>query len=170
MLSAETAAGQYPLETVQAVHRIAIEAEKEYFIQDRTRKLNQTFIKTDEAIAAAAIYTAAHLQIKAIAALTQSGNAAQWLSRADSEVPIYALSPDKFARRKLTLHRGVYPFPIQQENKNRDEILHEMEQVLLEQKVVENGDLVLLTFGEPIGSPGGTNTLKIVQIGEHREK
>ena len=170
MLSAETAAGQYPLETVQAVHRIAIEAEKEYFIQDRTRKLNQTFIKTDEAIAAAAIYTAEHLQIKAIAALTQSGNAAQWLSRADSEVPIYALSPDKFARRKLTLHRGVYPFPIQQENKNRDEILHEMEQVLLEQKVVENGDLVLLTFGEPIGSPGGTNTLKIVQIGEHREK
>lgn len=170
MLSAETAAGQYPLETVQAVHRIAIEAEKEYFIQDRTRKLNQTFVKTDEAIAAAAIYTAEHLQIKAIAALTQSGNAAQWLSRADSEVPIYALSPDKFARRKLTLHRGVYPFPIQQENKNRDEILHEMEQVLLEQKVVENGDLVLLTFGEPIGSPGGTNTLKIVKIGEHREK
>lgn len=170
MLSAETAAGQYPLETVQAVHRIAIEAEKEYFIQDRTRKLNQSFIKTDEAIAAAAIYTAEHLQIKAIAALTQSGNAAQWLSRADSEVPIYALSPDKFARRKLTLHRGVYPFPIEQENKDRDEILHEMEQVLLEQKVVENGDLVLLTFGEPIGSPGGTNTLKIIQIGEHRDK
>ncbi len=167
MLSAETASGQYPLETVQAVHRVCVEAEKEYqsfqHIERRTHQLKQT----DEAIAAAAIYTAEHLKVKAIAALTQSGNAAQWLSRADTEVPIYALSPEKIARRKLTLHRGVYPYPILQENKNRDEILREMEQVLLQQKVVNLGDLVMLTFGEPIGSPGGTNTLKIVKIGDH---
>ena len=171
MLSAETAAGQYPLETVQAVHRIALEAEKEYFIKFtkvHREKLAETLYKTDEAIAAATIFTAEHLQIKAIAALTQSGNAAQWLSRAGAEVPIYALSPNKFARRKLTLHRGVYPYPILQEGKNKDEILYEMEQVLLEQNVVESGDLVLLTFGEPIGSPGGTNTLKIIKIGENR--
>ena len=168
MLSAETAAGLYPLETVQAVHRIAIEAEKEYH---RTyRMLQPEMVRhTDEAIAAAAIYTAKHMKVQAIAALTQSGNAAQWLSRADAEVPIYALSPDKYARRKLTLHRNVYPFPILQEGKARDEILREMEQVLLEQKVVQHGDMVLLTFGEPIGSAGGTNTLKIVKIGEHRE-
>ncbi len=169
MLSAETAAGQYPLETVQAVHRIVIEAEKEYFSQHHARKLDQVFVKTDEAVAAAAIYTAQHLKVKAIAALTQSGNAAQWLSRADAEVPIYALSPDKFARRKLTLHRGVYPYPIEQKNRDRDEILQEMEQVLLQERAVNPGDLVLLTFGEPIGSPGGTNTLKIVKIGENRK-
>jgi len=169
MLSAETASGQYPLETVQAVHRVVMEAEKEYFSQYHAQKLDQVFVKTDESVAAAAIYTAQHLKIKAIAALTQSGNAAQWLSRADAEVPIYALSPDKFARRKLTLHRGVYPYPIRQEGKNRDEILQEMEQVLLQQKAVNIGDLVLLTFGEPIGSPGGTNTLKIVKIGENRQ-
>ncbi len=168
MLSAETASGQYPLETVEAVHRIVLEAEKEYFSQHHLPKPDPAFIKTDEAIAAAAIYTAQHLRVKAIAALTQSGNAAQWLSRADAEVPIYALSPDKLARRKLTLHRGVYPFPIVQEQKNRDEILREMEQVLLQQRVVSADDLVLLTFGEPIGSPGGTNTLKIVKIGENR--
>lgn len=168
MLSAETASGQYPLETVQAVHRVCMEAEKEYeSLQHADRRTHQ-LKQTDEAIAAAAIYTAQHLKIKAIAALTQSGNAAQWLSRADTEVPIYALSPEKIARRKLTLHRGVYPYPILQENKNRDEILHEMEQVLLQQKVVNPGDLVMLTFGEPIGSPGGTNTLKIVKIGERR--
>ena len=166
MLSAETAAGQYPLETVQAVHRVVIEAEKEYFSHLHVQKLDQVFVKTDEALAAAAIYTAKHLKVKAIAALTQSGNAAQWLSRADAEVPIYALSPDKFARRKLTLHRGVYPYPIRQEDKNIDEILQEMEQVLLQQKVVNTGDLVLFTFGEPIGSLGGTNTLKIVKLGE----
>lgn len=168
MLSAETAAGQYPLETVQAVHRVVLEAEKEYFSEQHAQKLDQVFAKTDEAVAAAAIYTAQHLKVKAIAALTQSGNAAQWLSRADAEVPIYALSPDKLARRKLTLHRGVYPYPIEQANKNRDEILQEMEQVLLQQKVVNPGDTVLLTFGEPIGSPGGTNTLKIVKVGENR--
>lgn len=169
MLSAETAAGQYPLETVEAVHRIVIEAEKEYFSQHHALKLDQVFVKIDEAVAAAAIYTAQHLKVKAIAALTQSGHAAQWLSRADAEVPIYALSPDKFARRRLTLHRGVYPYPIEQANKNKDEILQEMEQVLLQQKVVSAGDLVLITFGEPIGSPGGTNTLKIIKIGENRQ-
>jgi len=169
MLSAETAAGQFPLETVQAVHRVVMEAEKEYINQDHAQKADQVYLKTDETIAAAAIYTAKHFKVKAIAALTQSGNAAQWLSRADAEVPIYALSPDKYARRKLTLHRGVYPFPIEQGGKNRDEVLHEMEQVLLQQKMVNLGDLVLLTFGEPIGSPGGTNTLKIVKISENRQ-
>jgi pyruvate kinase len=169
MLSAETAAGQYPLETVQAVHRVVMEAEKEYYIHPHAQKLDQVFVRTDEAIAAAAIYTAQHLKVKAIAALTQSGNAAQWLSRADSEMPIYALSPDKYARRKLTLHRGVYPFPIEQGDKNKEEILREMEHVLLQQKMVNLGDVVLLTFGEPIGSPGGTNTLKIVKIGENKQ-
>jgi pyruvate kinase len=169
MLSAETAAGQFPLETVQAVHRVVMEAEKEYYIQSHVQKLDQVFVRMDEAIAAAAIYTAQHLKVTAIAALTQSGNAAQWLSRADSEMPIYALSPDKYARRKLTLHRGVYPFPIEQGDKKRDEVLQEMEQVLLQQKMVNVGDIVLLTFGEPIGSPGGTNTLKIVKIGSNRQ-
>ncbi len=168
MLSAETAAGQFPLETVQAVHRVVMEAEKEYIIQYHAQKTDSVFLKTDETIAAAAIYTAKHFKVKAIAALTQSGNAAQWLSRADAEVPIYALSPDKYARRKLTLHRGVYPFPIEQANKHKEEILREMEQVLLQQKMVSLGDVVLLTFGEPIGSPGGTNTLKIVKIGENK--
>ena len=165
MLSAETAAGQYPLETVQAVHRVVMEAEKEYLSQYHAQKSDEVFVRTDETIAAAAIYTAKHFKVKAIAALTQSGNAAQWLSRADAEVPIYALSPDKYARRKLTLHRGVYPYPISQDNKNKDEVLQEMEQVLLQQEVVSPNDLVLLTFGEPIGTPGGTNTLKIVKIG-----
>lgn len=168
MLSAETATGQFPLETVQAVHRVVMEAEKEYIIQYHAQKTDQVFLKTDETIAAAAIYTAKHFKVKAIAALTQSGNSAQWLSRADAEVPIFALSPDKYARRKLTLHRGVHPFPIEQANKNRDEILQEMEQVLLQHKMVNLGDVVLLTFGEPIGSPGGTNTLKIVKIGENK--
>jgi len=170
MLSAETAAGKFPLETVQAVHRVCIEAEKEYDSQHKlSERRARHFEKTDEATAMAAIYIADNFSIQAIAALTQSGNAAQWLSRADTAVPIYALSPDKVARRKLTLHRGVYPYPIDQAGKNRDDILREMEQVLLQNGAVKSGDLVLLTFGEPIGSPGGTNTLKIVKVGENRK-
>lgn len=170
MLSAETASGQYPLETVQAMHRVCIEAEKECeSLHDVARHVGR-LQHIDEAIAAAAIFTAQHLNVKVIAALTQSGNVAQWLSRANSSVPIYALSPDKVARRKLTLHRNVYPYPIDQKNKNRDEILREMEQVLLSTEAFQAGDTVLLTFGEPIGSPGGTNTLKIITIGENRPK
>ncbi len=178
MLSAETASGQYPLETVQAMHRVCIEAEKECenlhdvarHIVNMQGGLQGSLQHIDEAIAAAAIFTAQHLNVKVIAALTQSGNAAQWLSRANSSVPIYALSPDKVARRKLTLHRNVYPYPIDQKDKNRDEILREMEQVLLSTEAFQAGDTILLTFGEPIGSPGGTNTLKIITIGENRPK
>lgn len=168
MLSAETAAGQYPIQTVLAVHRVCIEAEKEYENLHQINQRSQRLQQTDEAVAAAAIFTAQSFNVKVIAALTQSGNAAQWLSRADSSVPIYALSPDKVARRKLTLHRNVFPYPIEQNDKNTDEILREMEQVLLNNNAVEAGDTVLLTFGEPIGSTGGTNTLKIIKIGEHR--
>jgi len=169
MLSAETAAGQYPLETVQAVNRVCLEAEKEYEgLYPIDRRAKSSTKQPDEAIALAAIYTARQLQVKAIAALTQSGNAAQWLSRSDSNVPIYALSPNKVARRKLTLHRNVFAFPIEQEGKNKEEILREMEQVLLRHGAVAIGDTILITFGEPIGSPRGTNTLKIVKIGELR--
>lgn len=169
MLSAETAAGQYPLETVHAVNRVCLEAEKEYEgLYPIDRRAKSSTKQPDEAIALAAIYTARQLQVKAIAALTQSGNAAQWLSRSDSNVPIYALSPNKVARRKLTLHRNVFAFPIEQEGKNKEEILREMERVLLRHGAVAIGDTILITFGEPIGSPRGTNTLKIVKIGELR--
>lgn len=167
MLSAETAAGQYPLETIQAVHRVAVAAEKEYFTRADARVRKDAFNKTDESIAMATIYIAQRLEVRAIATLTQSGNTAHWLAQTDNMVLIYALSPDRVARRKLTLYRGVFPFPINQEGKDRDEILREMQDILLKEAVVENGDRVILTFGEPIGHPGGTNTMKIVTIGQN---
>jgi pyruvate kinase len=169
MLSAETAAGHYPLETIQAVNRVALASEKEYFKRFDSRVRRDAFTKTDESIAMATIYIAQRLKVKAIATLTQSGNTANWLAQADNMVPIYALSPDRVARRKLTLYRGVFPFPIEHEGRDKDEILREMEDVLLKEKVVENGDMVILTFGEPIGHPGATNTMKIVKVGEHRK-
>lgn len=164
MLSGESAVGRYPLQAVQAMHRVCLEAEREYLAQEHQRRAPIQFQRVDEAVAMAAIYTAQHLKIKAIAALTQSGASARWLSRGDTEVPIYALAPEKSVRSKLTLNRGVYPFPIDQSGKDRDLILQEMENTLLRHGVVQPGDLVLLTFGEPIGEPGDTNTMRIVRI------
>ncbi len=169
MLSAETAAGQYPLETIEAVHRVAVAAEKEYFTRFDSGVSRSEFNKSDESIAMATIYIAQRLKVRAIATLTQSGNTAHWLAQKDNMALIYALSPNRVARRKLTLYRSVFPYPIDQEGKGRDEILREMQDILLKEAVVENGDRVILTFGEPIGNPGGTNTMKIVTIGQNIE-
>jgi len=169
MLSAESAAGQYPVQAVQAMHRVCLEAEKEYDIDHQMRRVTRQFLRIDEAIAMATIFMAQHLQVKAIAALTQSGTSALWLSRSSTQVPIYGLSPERATRRKLTLFRGVYPYPVDQKGKDRDKILQEMEEELLRRGVVKPGDLVLMTFGEPIGKSGGTNTMTVVKVGEHLE-
>jgi pyruvate kinase len=84
-------------------------------------------------------------------------------------VPIYALSSEKDTRRKLTLFRNVYPFPFEQSTDDRDQILYEAEEELRRRGAARDGDLILLTIGEPIGKSGGTNTLKIVKVGEHRK-
>ena len=169
MLSAETAAGQFPVEAISAMHRVCMEAEKDYDSQHLTPKFNEQFQRIDESIAMATIYTAQHLNVKAIAALTQSGSSVLWLSRSNTTVPIYALTTERDTRRKLTLYRGVYPYRIDRTN-DRDQLLLEAEEELLRRGAVRDGDLILLTIGEPIGYAGSTNTMKIVQVGEHRGK
>ncbi len=169
MLSAETAAGKYPIETVEAVNRVCIEAEKEYEGMRLRQRIMDQFGKLDEAIAMAAVYTARHYDIKAIVALTQSGSTALWLSRADTSVPIYALSPLSVTRRRLKLYRGVYPCPMMIDSHDRDEVLFYAEDEVMRQGGAALGDTVLITNGEPIGKAGSTNTLKIVKVGEHRQ-
>ena len=170
MLSAESAAGKYPVEAVEAMHRVCYEAEKDYDSQHlQEQRLPRQFERIDQAIAMSAVHVAAHLnKVKAIASLTQSGTSVMWLSRSNTLVPIYALSSEKVTRRKLTLFRGVYPYPFEQNTEDRDQILHDAEEELRARGAVEDGDLILLTIGEPIGKSGGTNTLKIVKVGEHR--
>lgn len=168
MLSAETAAGQYPIETVEAVNRVCIEAEKEYDNRILKHRKTDQFGKMDEAIAMATIYTAEHFDLKAIAALTQSGSTALWMSRTNTAVPIYALSPLNTTRRRLKLYRGVFPCPMELDSHDRDLVLDYVEEELLRQQAVVDGDAVIITIGEPIGSAGSTNTMKIVKIGEHR--
>ena len=169
MLSAESAAGQYPVEAIGAMDRVCREAERDDDDSQTFKKDTRQFQRIDESIAMAALYTAEHLKVKAIAAMTQSGAAVMWLSRSNTSVPIYALTPQKDTRRKLTLFRGVYPFRFDQTTEDRDQILEEAENELLRRGLVQDGDLILLTIGEPVGVSGGTNTLKIVKVGEHRQ-
>ncbi len=168
MLSAETASGKYPVETVESMARICIEAERSAEVTLDREFLDRVFTRIDQSIAMAAIWTAHHLKVKAIAALTQSGSTALWMSRLNCGVPIYALTPDAESLARMVLYREVYPLLMKQQHTDRDLLLAEAEQLLIERGVVQNGDLIVLTIGEPIGSAGGTNTLKIVRVGEHQ--
>jgi pyruvate kinase len=172
MLSAETAAGRYPVESIAAMNRVCLEAEKDFDSQmvassNLRQRANESFQRVDESIALATVYTANHLHVKAIASLTQSGSTVKWMSRTNTQVPIYALTPEKETRRKLTLYRGVYPFRFDQQSLDRDLILQAAEDELKRRGAAQDGDLILLTIGEPINQAGGTNTMKIVRVGEH---
>ena len=164
MTSAETAAGRYPVETVEAMAAICLEAEKSEVVQLDTDFLNQTFARIDQSIAMGALFTAYHLGVKAIAALTDSGATALWMSRHRIHVPIYAMTPNLASQRKMQLYRNVVPLPLQSST-DRDEALEQAEELLLAQGAVQHGDFIVLTIGEPMGQAGGTNTLKIVRVG-----
>ncbi|MCX7176762.1 MAG: pyruvate kinase [Proteobacteria bacterium] len=167
MLSAETASGKYPVETIESMARICLEAEKSAEVTLDNDFLDRVFTRIDQSVAMAAIWTAHHLKVKAIAAMTQSGSTALWMSRLNSGLPIYALTPEIASRYRMSLYRNVFPLLMKQNHTNRDHLLWEAEQLLIEQGAVVPGDLIVITIGEPIGSPGGTNTLKIVRVGDH---
>jgi pyruvate kinase len=167
MLSAETATGQYPVETVTAMARVCVEAEKENVLGAIERRREGAPSDVEEAIARATIFTANNLKIKAVAAMTQSGKTVLLMSRLPNSVPIYALSADASTRRKVTLFRGVYPVKFKG-MRDPEKSLEMAEDELLERGAVESGDYMVLTIGEPYGIAGGTNTMKIVRVGEHR--
>src|SRR6266850_235962 len=170
MLSAETASGKYPVETVQAMDRICIEAEQTQPLNLEQDFLNRVFTRVDQSIAMAALFTAYHLKVKAIASLTESGSTALWMSRLNCGVPIYALTAQTFTRYRCTLFRDTYPLMVKYVGHDREELLAEAEAVLVANGVVQKGDLIVITIGEPIGKSGGTNTMKIVKVGEHRNR
>jgi pyruvate kinase len=169
MLSAESASGMYPVETIEAMHRICIEAEHTQPVSLDQDFLNRVFTRVDQSIAMAGLFTAFHLKVKAIATLTESGSTALWMSRLNCGVPIYALTAQTATRYRCALFRDVYPLMVKYVGTDREGLLAEAEKVLVENSVVNEGDLIVLTIGEPIGKSGGTNTMKIVKVGEHRK-
>jgi pyruvate kinase len=167
MLSAETASGLYPVEVVEAMHRICLEVEQTQPLNLEQDFLNRVFTRVDQSIAMGALFTAYHLKVKCIAALTESGSTALWMSRLNCGVPIYALTSQTATRYRCALFRDVYPLMVKYVGHDREELLAEAEKTLFQNKVVKEGDLIVLTIGEPIGKAGGTNTMKIVKVGEH---
>jgi pyruvate kinase len=167
MLSAETAAGKYPVETVAAMARVCVEAEKEDTLS-REREPHAPLGEVEEAIARATVFTSNNLDIKAVASLTQSGKTVLLMSRMHTAVPIYAMSSVVETRRRVTLFRGVYPVKFKGA-RNPEIALNLAEDELLKRGAVQNGDYIVLTIGEPFGKAGGTNTMKIVKVGEHRK-
>jgi pyruvate kinase len=167
MLSAETASGKYPVEVIEAVNRICIEAEQTQPLTLEQDFLNRVFTRVDQSIAMAALFTAYHLKVKCIASLTESGSTPLWMSRLNCGVPIYALTSQTSTRYRCALFRDVFPLMVTYAGHDREELMREAEDTLVQSGVVEGGELIVLTFGEPIGKPGGTNTMKIVKVGEH---
>ncbi|MEO8630092.1 MAG: pyruvate kinase [Betaproteobacteria bacterium] len=167
MLSAETASGKYPVETVESMARVCVEAEKSKEVTLDREFLDRVFTRVDQSIAMAALFTAYHLKVKAIAALTQSGATALWMSRLNCGVPIYALTPEVSTRYRVSLFRDVYPLMLQYSGDNRETLLRLAEEKLIDSGAVKVGDLIVVTLGDPIGQPGGSNTMKIIKVGEY---
>ena len=163
MLSAESAAGRFPLETIEEMAKICVEAEKTEYADLEADFTGKTFMRIDQSIAMGALITAHHLGAKAIVALTDSGSTPLWMSRHDIRVPIYALTPRLATQRKMALYRNVRPL-LMDTSADRDTALEQAEGHLLRRNIVQSGDVYAITCGEPMGAPGGTNMLKICRV------
>lgn len=165
MLSAETAVGEYPVDAVQTMAKVCVGAEKHearrttvYFRDD------DRFEFVDQAIAMAVMYTANHLSVKAIIALTESGSTALWMSRQRTDIPIYALTRHEDSRRRVTLYRGVYPVSFDVVNVASEGIQQSAMESLKQSGDLDSGDLVLFTHGQQEGVAGATNTMQILTV------
>jgi pyruvate kinase len=165
MLSAESAAGKYPVQTIETMAAICIEAEKSEQSELDRDFLDRTFTRIDQSIAMGALFTAFHLGAKAIVALTESGSTALWMSRHWTHVPIFALTPRIGSERAMALYRNVTSLHLDT-NTDRDTALQQALETVVKKGYASHGDMVVLTVGEPMGQAGGTNTLKIVRVGE----
>jgi pyruvate kinase len=162
MTSAETATGKYPVEVVQQMAAICVEAEMAEDVRLDADFTGMAFSRIDHSIAMGALFTAYHLGCKAIVALTDSGSTALWMSRHRIHIPIYALTPKLVTQRRMALYRNVRPLLMDQ-SADRDTALHQAEEHLKRRGIVTSGDIYAITCGEPMGAPGGTNMLKIVR-------
>ena len=167
MLSGETAVGKHPNKAIKAMASVCIGAEKYNlpYTPAASRGADE-FARVDEAIAMATMYTANHLKVNAIVALTESGSTARWMSRVRSDIPVYALTPHEKTSRRVALYRGVYPveFEIKAEHAAQLSKLYEdIFVTLLADEHISRGDLVIFTKGDLDGVSGATNAMKILK-------
>jgi pyruvate kinase len=164
MLSAETAVGRHPGRVVRAMSQVIEGAEKWQLSHRPVLSPEGHYVRTDEAIAATVMYTANHLDVRAIVALTESGSTALWMSRMRSDIPIYAFTRHPATQRRVTLYRGVYPVDFDVTHPRPEKLYPEIFERLLEGRLAAEGDLIIVTKGELTGVSGGTNSMKILKV------
>lgn len=167
MLSAETAAGEYPVETIEAMHRLCLGAERERSIQESKHRIHEDFTRIDETVALAAMYAANHLDgVAAIACMTATGYTPLIASRIRSGLPIVALAHNPIAQRRMALYRGVVSLPFDTSEMDAEELDTRALMELTKRGLLEVGDDVILTRGDHMNAHGGTNTMKILKVGQ----
>ncbi len=169
MLSGETSIGNYPDRAVESMSRICEEAEKQRSVRVSDHRLNQRFETIAEAISMSSMYSANHIGAKAICALTETGGTCLWMSRISSGIPIFAFTRHTATRRRVALYRGVYPIKFDITHTDPLEANKEMIDILLKMGAVKDGDFVIITKGDLRGRRGGTNNMKIIQVGQALE-
>jgi pyruvate kinase len=166
MLSAESAVGQHPVLVVETMAQTCIAVEREPETHTSGHRLECEFAASDESIAMATMYTANHLDVKAIVALTETGSTTLWMSRIRSAIPIFGFSAHKKSLGRMSLYRGVEPFEFDITACSRDNANKKAAECLCKQYPLKEGARVILTKGDLIGIGGSTNTMKILKIGD----
>jgi len=165
MLSAETAAGDYPVETIEAMNRLCLGAERERSAQESGHRIHEGFSKTDETVALSAMYAANHLKgVAAIACMTATGYTPLIASRIRSGLPIIGFAHSPIAQRRMALYRGVVSLYFNSGDMNPSELNAAAIKELTDRGIAKSGDYAILTRGEHMNAHGGTNTMQILEV------
>ncbi len=164
MLSSETAMGDHPVEAIKAMSRICLGSEGQTPISLKGVNYSVETIKIDRAVAMACMLTADNLKAVAIAALTETGSTALWMSRINHSVPIFATTSHVGTLRKVTLYRGVYPVKIKTIDTTHETVNKDIINALTQLGITKKDDLVIITKGDLAGIAGGTNAMKVVKV------
>ena len=166
MLSAETAAGSFPVRAVEAMARICVGAERQFAHDTDFEAAQRNLERADQAIAMAAMFLSEHIGVRAIVAMTESGGTARYLSRYRSGAPIYAFSRHDGARRRMTLMRDVFPKDYDSRGQGPLAAARGSVRTLVEAGLLSIGERVVFTSGEHMETHGATNTLRLLKVGE----
>jgi pyruvate kinase len=166
MLSAETAIGKHPVKVIESMNRICLGAERHFESEGECKNISPRFERIDQTIAMAAMFMATNVSVQAIVALTESGSTAQWLSRVQSSVPIFAFSTNNASRRRMAMFRDVFPVKQVIDSGDAEEVVAEALRTLLAHGAVKEDDRVIITMGDQMRRSGGTNTLRFVKLDE----
>ncbi|MCW4454672.1 pyruvate kinase [Flavobacterium sp. MXW15] len=165
MLSAETAAGAYPVKAVEAMARICLGAERQFQTETDFGAAQRNLERADQAIAMATMFLSEHVGVRAIVAMTESGGTARFLSRFRATAPIYAITRHDGARRRMALMRDVFPINFDSRGLTPREAARGSIRLLVEADRLQPGDRVVFTSGEHMETHGATNTLRLLEVG-----